>query len=344
MAISHITKKTKPKPSKALDFYWQFAAERQNIFFNRFSLTPQPWTLDPILKKYKFTNAYRASDRVSQFLINDVIYKNEVAPADLFLRIVLFKTFNKIETWQILENSIGEITTTRFSVDKYETVIRKIIQSGKSIYSGAYIMTSGKSIFGFEKKYQNHLRLIEMMVKNKLVHRIVDAKSLQNVYEILLEYPTIGTFLAYQYSIDLNYSPLMNFSENDFVMPGPGALDGISKCFVDLGQYTPSDIIAYMADNQEQEFKRLGIEFKSLWGRPLQLIDCQNLFCETDKYTRVAIPELKGNSSRSRIKQKYLANDSYIAFQYPPKWNINHLIPKNHERRDKEERFHQSLW
>ena len=30
------------------------------------------------------------------------------------------------------------------------------------------------------------------------------------------------------------------------------------------------------------------VEFRDLWGRPLQLIGCQNLFCEVDKYARVA--------------------------------------------------------
>ena len=45
-----------------------------------------------------------------------------------------------------------------------------------------------------------------------------------------------------------------------------------------------------MAENQEDEFARRGIEFQTLWGRPLQLIDCQNLFCEVDKYARVYHP------------------------------------------------------
>ena len=53
------------------------------------------------------------------------------------------------------------------------------------------------------------------------------------------------------------------------------------------------------------ESDRLGLEFRSLWGRRLQLIDCQNLFCEVDKYARVRHPEVVGVSGRTRIKQKY---------------------------------------
>ena len=47
--------------------FWRFAAERQAIFFRRFHGEPCPWTDDTILQEHKFTNAYRASDRVSQY-------------------------------------------------------------------------------------------------------------------------------------------------------------------------------------------------------------------------------------------------------------------------------------
>ena len=60
--------------SPVYDLYWRFAAERQKIFFGRIEGTPPPWTTDDILQTYRFTNAYRASDRVSQFLIREVIY------------------------------------------------------------------------------------------------------------------------------------------------------------------------------------------------------------------------------------------------------------------------------
>ena len=67
--------------------------------------------------------------------------------------------------------------------------------------------------------------------------------------------------------------------------------------------------------------------FKSLFGRKLQLIDCQNLFCETDKYARVAYPEITGKNARKRIKQQYInKNLDTIHFFYPPKWGINNKI------------------
>ena len=115
----------------------------------------------------------------------------------------------------------------------------------------------------------------------------------------------------------------------EFVVPGPGAKDGISKCFADRGDLSDSDIIRYVTENQENEFNKRNIDFKNLWGRPLQLIDCQNLFCEVDKYARLAHPEILGNSKRRRIKRQFNYNPEKIEYWYPPKWGINSKINVN---------------
>lgn len=319
-------KKLKPKSSIVIDTYWKLANKRQEIFFNRIN-NVHPLTDDNILLKHKFTNAYRASDRVSQYLIKEVIYPNKsYTELDTLLRILLFKIFNKISTWQLLENELDYISYESFSFERVNKILTEAKNEKETIYSGAYIMTSGKSAFGFDHKHSNHIKLLEKYVTPHLLERIQSANSLEHVYQILLAIPTFGSFLAYQYAIDLNYSNIINFSEMDFVMPGPGARDGIKKCFVDLGDYSETDVIKWVADIQETEFERLNINFKRLWGRPLHLIDCQNLFCETDKYSRVAHPEIQGISDRKRIKQIYKPIDNKITYFYPPKWDINKYI------------------
>jgi hypothetical protein len=319
--IIQVTRKL-PTPTYVMDTYWRFAAARQEIFFNRLAGKPL-LTTDPILQRHKFTNAYRAADRVSQYLIREVIYRGDQSPDELLFRILLFKLFNKIETAQLLEAELGEVTWHHYSFDAYSRILHQALQAGERIYSGAYMMASGSSAYGYSRKHENHLKLIEQMMHSQLTMRIQEATSLEAVYQLLLSFPTIGKFLAYQYAIDINYSNLTNFSEMDFVMPGPGALDGIRKCFSSLGDYTEADVIRYVTDRQEQEFERLGIRFKNLWGRRLQLIDCQNLFCETDKYARVAHPEIGGISGRARIKQVYCRTDHEIDYYFPPKWGLN---------------------
>lgn len=319
------------KTTVVYDTYWKFAAERQNVFFKKLNNSPLPWTEDSIISKHKFTNAYRASDRVSQFLIKNVIYDETLPQSNLetFFRIILFKLFNKIETWNVLKKELGEITYEGYSFEKYDKILSKRMKSGKTIYSAAYIMPSGGKILGYSIKHKNHLKLIEMMMRDELYKKLQDCKSMKQGFKLLLEYPTIGNFLAYQFITDINYSEITDFDENEFVVPGPGALDGIRKCFSDKGNLPESDLIRLVADNQEPEFNRLGLHFKSLWGRPLQLIDCQNLFCEVDKYSRVKHPEISGITGRTRIKQIYKPVQNPISYWYPPKWEINHKITRD---------------
>lgn len=313
------------KPTLVFDTYWRFAAERQQIFFRRAAAAPHPWTRDPVLAAFKFTNAYRASDRVSQYLIRRVIYRDDLpsTPVEVFFRIILFKVFNKIQTWELLERELGSVTYEGYTFDRYDAALSAAMAAGRPVYSAAYIMPTGGRGAGETRKHRMHLRLIERMMGDELPKKLADAPSMHRAFDLLVAYPTIGDFLAYQFVTDVNYSTITDFSEMDFVVPGPGARDGIRKCFTDAGGLGESEVIKLMADRQEREFERLGLTFRSLFGRPLQLIDCQNLFCEVDKYARVAHPEVMGRSGRTRIKQRFAYNEHPIEYWYPPKWKLN---------------------
>src|SRR5205085_6338590 len=128
------------KHSAAFDTYWRFAVERQRIFFRRLERCPPPWTEDPILLANKFTNAYRASDRVSQYLIRRVIYRDDLPcdPAEVVFRILLFKFFNRIETWETLDQKLGPITWRDYSFKGYDQVLSRAMARGQRIYSAAY--------------------------------------------------------------------------------------------------------------------------------------------------------------------------------------------------------------
>ena len=316
------------KVSEAYDSYWHLAAERQAVFFRRVRGETRPWTDNPVLAIYKFTNAYRASDRVSQYLIRHVIYRDDLpkSPREVFFRILLFKLFNKIETWKLLEATLGPITFEDYRFAAYDAVLSRAMQSGRRIYSAAYIMPPGSRAFGRSSKHQNHLLLLECMMADRLADRLAQTRTMQEGFEKLRAYPTIGDFLAYQFITDINYSELTDFSEMDFVIPGPGARDGLRKCFIDPGGLNGPELIRLMADLQEQEFERLDLDFQSLWGRRLHLIDCQNLFCEVDKYARVVHPQIAGRTGRVRIKQKFVPTSRSIELFYPPKWKLNDKI------------------
>jgi hypothetical protein len=232
---------------------------------------------------------------------------------------LLFKVFNREDTWKHLESRVGPVTWRTFDHDRYRKALDEAASRG-SIYSAAYMMPPPR--MGEDRKHANHLRLLAAMMHEGLAARVLNARSLREVYETLVAYPGMGSFLAFQYTIDLNYWDALRFDENDFVVAGPGAKDGVRKCFGKEATGIEQDVIRYMVDAQEEHFSRLALPFEGLFGRALHLIDAQNLFCEVDKYARVRHPEVAGISGRSRIKQKYRPGPPLSAPVFPRRWGL----------------------
>jgi hypothetical protein len=313
----------KPK-EEIFQYYFYFVQERMNIFWNKYN-NIHPWTTDEILKIYKFTNVYRALDRVSQYLISRVIYKeNYFSDEDLLLRILVFKIFNKPETWEYIENKVGFISIKNFDLTRINEALVEL-KKAQPIFNNAYMIPGTHLLYNhLNYKHEKWLEMIKKeIISNSILNKIIDSKSLSEVYGLLRNCTFIGDFFAYQFTIDLNYSSVIDFSENSFVKAGIGAVRGIKKCFGQINNsYSYEDVIKYTHDNFTKYQHKFGYsDFKPLFGREPTLIDIQNCFCETDKYLRARIPNLQvGNE---RIKQKYKESLKPLDLFFPPKWNIN---------------------
>lgn len=320
--------RTQPRPRRNVyDLYWRFASDRQRIFERRVAGHPGPWTTDPILCQYKFCNVFRAADRVSQYLIREVAYRPDAGtPEDRVFQIVAFRTFSRVATWTAACEYLGGAPSIRaLASGDFTRALEHAREINGGLYTGAFILCATNA-FGKREKHLNHVELFrKMFVQGALARRVLEAPTLADVFTFLRGYPLMGDFMAYQTAIDLNYSSLVNFSENDFTCPGPGAVRGMRKVFESFGDYAPSEVIQWMVERQTEEFSRRGISFRGLWGRPLHAIDCQGLFCEVDKYCRVAMPELA--SERKRIKARFAASTDGIRLFFPPKWTLNDLLP-----------------
>ncbi len=307
------------------DLYWYFASERQHVFEQRLRGEPGPWTDDPILQMYKFCNVFRAADRVSQYMIRNVCYHDEpCSDEDRLFQIVAFRTFSKNETWEAVRGYLGRYPTLDdLAAGSFTRALEHAKAKSGTLYTGAFILCAADA-YGQPFKYLNHVELFKhMFLVDRLGEQLLTADSLQAVYGLLRGYPLMGNFMSYQTAIDLDYSDLINFGENDFTQPGPGALRGMKKVFESFGDYSPAELVQWMVGRQEKEFARLGLAFHGLFGRPLHAIDCQGLFCETDKYCREAAPELA--SARRRIKARFAPSNQPLPLFFPPKWGLNGL-------------------
>ena len=183
-------------------------------------------------------------------------------------------------------------------------------------------MTGSHRLYDYlPNKHAKWLQMVKDEFLGKgVVDRVLRARSMEEVFRLMEQCSFIGSFLAYQYTIDFNYSPFVNFDENSFVKAGIGAIRGIKKCFSSIGDDYES-AIRYTFEHLDDYRTTFGYdEFKPLPGREPHLIDIQNCFCETDKYLRAKMPDLLvGNK---RIKQRYKATSMPIDYMFPPKWDI----------------------
>ncbi len=308
------------------DSYWRFAAERQRVYERRLNGDPQPWTDDPTLSAHKFTNVFRACDRVSQYLIRHVIYQPTASthPEEVVFRILLFKLFNSIPAWEVLKAKFGIPSWQGFNEQVYAAELGSAWANGAKIWNAAYIQNQNYATH-LPTKHERYLALVKHMMSTNVTGKLQAARSYADAFKVLQSYPLHGkSFLAMQHLTDINYSEVIDFSENDFIVPGPGALDGIRKCWGPLPPgVTLSDIIRGCVDDQEIFFKAVGEQPVRLFGkRRLTTIDCQNLYCEIDKYARVAHPEFTLPGGRTKIKQALSPSGPLPKPFFPPKWGI----------------------
>lgn len=311
--------------AEVFDAYWHLAAERQRVFYRRLHGYEAPWTEDEIIKNHRFCNSFRASDRVSQYLIKHVIYGEHLSqePRDVIFRILLFRFFNLESTWDLLESLYGDPRISNFDVEKWYKEMDAGSQ-GRGLFNGAF-MLCGIKTHGYDKKHGNYLGLVNDMVKAGLPELIIEASSMEEIYKALNGYPLVGKFLSYQIATDLNYSDVVMLDDNSFTMAGPGAVRGVEKVFSDTGGKSPEYLIQWMRERQEGEFTSRGVplDIAWLWGHKLQNIDIQNLFCETDKYCREKFPEIGAGPKRIKQGFKEGVPAQRSSLFYPPKWGIN---------------------
>jgi alpha-glutamyl/putrescinyl thymine pyrophosphorylase clade 1 len=115
------------KETEVFATYWRFPSGRHAIYERRLRGDPPPWTDDPIFAQYKFTNAFRAADRVSQYVIRDVIYESGGSMEDdeVVFRIILFKLFNSVGAWEALKAEVGIPSWRTFAREAYAKILTK---------------------------------------------------------------------------------------------------------------------------------------------------------------------------------------------------------------------------
>lgn len=271
-----------------------------------------PWTKDEVLQNYRFTNIRREHDRETKWLIEHITSNHRLTYRGKLMNCVLFRLFNKSETAELIGMPIRFLSTYDPECWRALFEAQDIVHPDYQYFTGAFNTGGLKSTLGRETKEKYiPLRVMKFMsfLNNiDFLNRITEADTQADVFEAIKSYKGLGPFLAYQIFVDFTYIEDFPFSENEFVVAGPGCIMGLDYLFEDRDGMTYEECLFWLRDNLEPLFlSELDKEFdpaRIFWDLPeedrcFNVMSLENCFCELSKYIRA-----KEGTGRPRKRYK----------------------------------------
>jgi len=274
-----------------------------------------PWTEDPVLAKFKFTNVRREHDTSSKWLIENIVNSNTTLE-DKIYRCILYRLYNTPLSGELLNLAKSNLSSY---LDSCVLTLRRVIKENPKVrlFTNAYktggckvgLLSSVKDYIGADLDTAPILVVRDLMSR-KFHKELLACTTQREVYDLLWHLPGFGKFMAYQVFVDLTYIPEFPFSENEFTVAGPGCVFGLKLLVADSGGLSAEELLFWMRDNLVDEFKHNDLEFNPeeifvdlpKHDRCLNVMSLENLMCEFSKYYRVSIGERK--HTRCKYKPK----------------------------------------
>lgn len=285
---------------KNMAHLYTFITERYKIHLKKdVEKLPPPWTDDPVLMDFKFTNVRREHDKTTKFLLNMLEEHKYDSYASKIMNIIVFRLFNKIETSKLL----GWVDFRNFNESKYRNRLQEA-EKDFVYFTNAFYTTGMRQ--GFASSYSNEtfepIRILRGCNHNKyiLMSCIRHATNPQQIMDTLKKLKGIGNFLAYQMFVDFTYLEDFPWSENEFVVAGPGCKKGLDYIFEDRDGMNYEESLFYLRDNIEEYMNAISSDyiedvdfdpeklFSDLpeYDRHMNIMSLENCMCEISKYIR----------------------------------------------------------
>jgi hypothetical protein len=271
--------------------------ERHNIYLKKRAGCPKPWTNDPIMQQYFFTNPYRENDKTTEWF-RERVREPLRDSIDVFMATVIFRWFNLISTGELLiKNDLLEHWNEKVALHE----LGKVRATGKPVFTGAFMINSPGGI----PKLEAICARISNVWRDRFYLRekcLLTSETMEAVHEELVKYPGLGGFMAYEIVCDLRYTYWLEEATDKLTWcnPGPGAIRGLYRL---LGRDFPKGNNASSppvpSDWAKQTQKLLKTAQRRLKGMPpLEMREIEMSLCEVDKYLRL-------QAGDGRAKRRY---------------------------------------
>lgn len=294
-----------------VDRFFAFARARHDIYLKRSAGKPWPWTADPVLSEYKFTNVFRELDRTTIWFREHVRDRLALDPSVL-LATVVFRWFNRIHTGEAIfeQKMLGGMTPweqlltqdVAAAIEAAKLSIRNYCGNGPYV-TGAYMLKSPSGtdkLTGILQNITSFMRLPQLFEGRELtwfelapyLMENEGCVSLQSVWDWLRRFPFQGPFLAYEVATDLRHTVLLRSAPDisTWACAGPGAQRGLNRLRDrPLKKAVPVEV-ALSEMRKLLQLSRTGHQWPKSWT-PWEMREVEHTLCEFDKYERTTSGE-----------------------------------------------------
>lgn len=276
--------------------FWAWMQKRHCIWLKRQAGEKKPWTDDPILLDYKFTNVFRELDtgtiwlhRMIDAWSNSFGYEKSELSDDTGKPLVAwtcvwYRCFNWWEHAAHFaeQKGIPDMPMLR-------SYIKEKAESGKRVFTNAHMQLG---IAG-EDKYKTYLRTCyQVWVRRNELAMICKHGSMEMAFNWLLEFEGIGPFIAYEIVCDLRFTPLLDNASDRYSWAnvGGGARRGLQRLGMDPTLQSMVRLWGIAPIRLPSELKQHHPRLASAIP-PFELREIEHSLCEFDKYERIRLEQ-----------------------------------------------------
>lgn len=279
-----------------LGLYLYYIEERERIRLKRAAGEPQPWTDDPVLQTYRFTNIKRDHDRTTMLLNRHFYFPNsDASKKTILINAATFRYFGTFEFacaigWQIT-----------FDPDRIKRTAKERMANKMPTFTAAYIITNNAI------RAPKHEVVVDMWLTNlwNEADDVIAVLEKENTWQAVSErmrkiYGFGGSgFMTKEILLDCMLTPMMSgVSDKDTWSPaGPGGRKGLNYLYL----RAPDTASADEAATLQEMINLQGIVNKHFEGHEfvpwLNVHDIQFSLCEYAK--------MMGVRGGGRAKRKY---------------------------------------
>lgn len=280
--------------------FWNFVNARQEIWFRRNMGMPKPWTDDPILRKYKFTNVFRELDKDTMWCRRNIrtpLDRNRTYDLLLF-NVALFRQTGGTEGWRGIVYD--------WDWDRCATLYEDAKARGLKTFTGAYMVTgrfpNARGLSKVRSLFKYALQPV-WDARKELVQLCKRERSLEALTTALAEFQGWGgnRFMAYEVACDLLHTSLLEgaVDQHTWANPGPGAQRGLCRIYdspltMKRGARSrgyEASILEMKSLLEQAHSGAVSNELRFSTGYEFDMRAVEQSLCEFDKYERVRLGE-----------------------------------------------------